>query len=193
MRLAAAHHAAREIIRNNTGAKVGWTVTDQAPIPAPGNDNTRGEPLWAGEDLFLEVARDDDFIGVQSCGIVPSSPAPNNTRTGNAYRPDALSIAVRRAWEATGGVPILITEHGIATTDDTQRVTYTSAALRHLFTAIDDGIDVRGYLHRSALDNLERGHGEPTFGLIAVDRDTFARKPKPSLYWLGDVARRGHP
>jgi beta-glucosidase len=30
----------------------------------------------------------------------------------------------------------------------------------------------------------------PTFGLVAVDRETFARTPKPSLAWLGDVAHR---
>jgi beta-glucosidase len=29
-----------------------------------------------------------------------------------------------------------------------------------------------------------------TFGLIAVDRETFERRPKPSLAWLGKVARR---
>ena len=52
---------------------------------------------------------------------------------------------------------------------------------------------MRGYLHWSALDNYEWGHWEPTFGLIAVDRETFERHPKPSLAWLGDVARRGRP
>ena len=53
-----------------------------------------------------------------------------------------------------------------------------------------DGIDVRGYLHWSLLDNYEWGHWGPTFGLIAVDRETFVRTPKPSLGWLGEVARR---
>ncbi len=52
-----------------------------------------------------------------------------------------------------------------------------------------DGIDVRGYLHWSALDNYEWAAGyRPTFGLIAVDRVTFVRTPKPSLAWLGSVA-----
>lgn len=54
-----------------------------------------------------------------------------------------------------------------------------------------DGIDVRGYLHWSLLDNYEWGHWRPTFGLVAVDRTTFVRIPKPSLAWLGEVARRG--
>ena len=53
---------------------------------------------------------------------------------------------------------------------------------------MEDGIDVRGYIHWSLLDNYEWGHWDPTFGLVAVDRETFERHPKPSLGWLGSVA-----
>ena len=58
-----------------------------------------------------------------------------------------------------------------------------------LHQAMADGVEVLGYLHWSALDNYEWGSYRPTFGLIAVDRETFARTPKPSLAWLGGVAR----
>lgn len=66
-----------------------------------------------------------------------------------------------------------------------------TAALEALDAAVADGVDVRGYLHWSALDNYEWGSWRPTFGLIAVDRETFERHPKPSLAWLGRVARSG--
>ncbi|WP_326731970.1 glycoside hydrolase family 1 protein [Streptomyces phaeochromogenes] len=198
-RLAEAHQAAREILKERTDAKSGWTVASQALTPTPGNEEKLREVRYVREDLYLEAARGDDFIGVQSYssqavdenGIVPHPQGPDTTLTGNAYRPDAIGIAVRHAWETTGRIPVLITENGIATADDAQRIAYTSAALRHLFDAVDDGIDVRGYLHWSALDNYEWGHWEPTFGLIAVDRETFERHPKPSLGWLGEVARSG--
>ena len=56
--------------------------------------------------------------------------------------------------------------------------------------AREEGIDLRGYFVWSLLDNFEWMHGyRPTFGLIAVDRATQARKPKPSAYWLGGVAK----
>ena len=46
-------------------------------------------------------------------------------------------------------------------------------------------------LRWSLLDNFEWMLGfAPTFGLVSVDRTTFARTPKPSLAWLGEVARR---
>jgi beta-glucosidase len=62
-------------------------------------------------------------------------------------------------------------------------------ALDGLARAIGDGIDVRGYLHWSFLDNYEWGSFRPTFGLVAVDRETFARTAKPSAHWLGAVAQ----
>ena len=55
-----------------------------------------------------------------------------------------------------------------------------------------DGIDVRGYLHWSLLDNYEWGSYRPTFGLVGWDPDTFDRTPKPGATWLGEVARARH-
>ncbi len=107
---------------------------------------------------------------------------------GWAYRPDALSIAIRHTHDVIGDVPIIVTENGIATDDDERRIEYTRAALEGMKAAMDDGIDVRGYCHWSLLDNFEWGRWKPTFGLIAVDRDTFERRPKPSLAWLGSIA-----
>lgn len=98
-------------------------------------------------------------------------------------------MAVRHTAEVAG-LPILVTENGIATADDSRRIAHTERALEGLAGAITDGIDVRGYLHWSLLDNYEWGHWAPTFGLVAVDRQTFVRTPKPSLAWLGEVAGR---
>jgi beta-glucosidase len=198
-RLVEAHHAAREVLRERTGAKVGWTVANRAFVARPGAEERKRELEHVWEDLYLEGSRGDDFVGVQSYssqwvgpeGIEPYPPHPDNTLVGTAYRPDALSIAVRHTAEVTDGLPILVTENGIATHDDTRRIAYTGEALEHLGKAIADGVDVRGYLHWSLLDNYEWGHWEPTFGLAEVDRETFERRPKPSLAWLGETARRG--
>ncbi|HWM15807.1 MAG TPA: family 1 glycosylhydrolase, partial [Microbacterium sp.] len=68
-------------------------------------------------------------------------------------------------------------------------IDYTRGALEAVRACIEEGIDVRGYLHWSALDNYEWGSYRPTFGLIDWDRRTFERHPKPSLAWLGEVAQ----
>ncbi|MEU1166362.1 family 1 glycosylhydrolase [Streptomyces sp. NPDC005921] len=198
-RLVEAHHAARKVLHERTGAKVGWTVANRAFVARPGAEEKKRELEHVWEDLYLAGSRGDDFVGVQSYssqwvgpdGIEPYPPHPDNTLVGTAYRPDALSIAVRHTAEVTDGLPILITENGIAIGDDTRRIAYTGEALEHLGKAIADGVDVRGYLHWSLLDNYEWGHWAPTFGLVAVDRETFERRPKPSLAWLGETARRG--
>lgn len=195
--LIAAHRATAPLVRDTVGAKVGWTVANQALVPIPGAEAKHAEMQHIWEDMYLEVSRDDDFVGVQSytsqlvdeTGIVPHPDHPGNTLMGWAYRPDALEIAVRHTREVVGDVPIVVTENGIATPDDERRIAYTSEALQGLRNAMDDGIDVRGYLHWSLLDNFEWGRWEPTFGLVAVDRHTFARRPKPSLAWLGSIAR----
>ena len=111
-------------------------------------------------------------------------------QTGWEVYPEALGHTVRLAAEHAG-VPVLVTENGMATDDDEARIAYTRAALEGLAECIDDGVDVRGYLHWTLLDNFEWTAGySKTFGLIAVDRETFARTVKPSARWLGQVARR---
>ncbi|PYY37869.1 glycoside hydrolase family 1 protein [Curtobacterium sp. MCJR17_055] len=195
-RLVQAHHAARDVLRQRTDANVGWTVACLNLWATPENAEHLERERYAREDLYLEAARGDDFIGVQAYstrevdenGLVTAAPHPDNTLTGDAYRPESLGIALRHAADVAG-VPALVTENGIATADDDQRISYTTGALAGLLAAVADGVDVRGYLHWSALDNFEWGHWEPTFGLIAVDRSDFSRHPKPSLAWLGGIAR----
>ncbi|KAA9106543.1 glycoside hydrolase family 1 protein [Microbacterium rhizomatis] len=191
-----AHHAVRDIIRQRAGAQVGWSIANGAFYSTPENSTKLAEVRFLWEDIYLEASSDDDFVGVQAYsaqevdanGLVPHPEHPENTAVGSAYRPDALGTALRHSAEVTG-LPTLVTENSIATTDDARRIEYTTAALEGLEAAIADGVDVRGYLHWSLLDNYEWGHWGPTFGLIAVDRTTFVRTPKPSLHWLGKVAQ----
>jgi beta-glucosidase len=110
-------------------------------------------------------------------------------QTGWEVYPEALGHTVRLA-AGHAGVPVMVTENGMATEDDEARLAYTRAALEGLAGCVSDGIDVRGYLHWTLLDNFEWMAGfSKTFGLIAFDHETFARTVKPSARWLGQVAR----
>jgi beta-glucosidase len=67
---------------------------------------------------------------------------------------------------------------------------YLQRALAGLKRAVDDGVDVRGYMVWSLLDNFEWMSGfEPKFGIVAVDRTTQRRTIKPSAAMLGNIAR----
>jgi len=114
------------------------------------------------------------------------------TQMGYEYYPQALGGAIRRAHRACPGVPVLVTENGIATANDEKRTAYIHTAMREVLGCLAEGIEVRSYLYWSLLDNYEWAFGyAPTFGLVAVDRQTFARHPRPSASWLGAVARAG--
>ena len=92
---------------------------------------------------------------------------------GYEFYPASLGNCLRRAWDYTGGaVPLLVTENGIGTTDDEQRIDYVRQALAGVLDAIADGVDVRGYTYWSLLDNFEWALGyRPRFGIVGVDRD----------------------
>lgn len=108
---------------------------------------------------------------------------------GYEFYPDALEATIRRA-QRVSACPVIVTENGIGTEDDSRRIAYTKTALEGVLRCLADGLDVRGYIHWSMLDNYEWLEGyRPKFGLVDVDRATQARKPKPSAYWLGAVAK----
>jgi beta-glucosidase len=83
--------------------------------------------------------------------------------------------------------PVYITENGVACDDDRYRVVYLALHLSALRQAMERGIDVRGYLHWSLLDNYEWGSFLPRFGLVGVDYKTFERRPKPSASFYREV------
>lgn len=195
----AAHQAARGAIKaTRPDARVGLTVALHEWTAVDGGEELLEELRRPMEDVFLEAARTDDFVGVQNYtrfiigpdGFQPVDSDARLTIMGYEYRPQALEASIRRAWEVTDGVAIIVTENGIATADDEERIEFVSAALDGLDRCLADGIDVRGYIHWSLLDNFEWAFGYgPTFGLIAVDRATQARVPKPSARWFGQIAR----
>ena len=188
----AGHRAARSAIKAQRGSlPVGFSlavVDDQVVGDDPTvRDRKRAEVYGR----WLSLASADDYIGVQNyerqyydaAGPV----APRGPLSGVDAR--SLGSAVRYAHEATG-VPVLVTEHGIATEDDAKRATFIPESLAGLQSAIDDGVPVLGYIHWTLMDNFEWifGYG-PKLGLHSVDRETFERTAKPSAAAYSAVVR----
>ena len=122
--------------------------------------------------------RGDDFLGVQTYTRTRVGPkGPRGPEAGVACSPDGLGVLAGgargvhppRVGRHRARVPILVTENGIGTDDDDRSASSTStAALRGVLACLADGIDVRGYVYWSLLDNFEWAFGYgPRFGLVA--------------------------
>jgi beta-glucosidase len=194
-----AHRAAVGAIRAAApGIPVGLTLSMTDYQATHGGEEKLESIRHHAEDVFLEATKGDDFLGVQTytrqligpqgwAGYEDGVPVLD---MGYEFYPAALGNCLRRAWDYTdGAVPLLVTENGIGTTDDEQRIDYVRQALSGVLDAIDEGIDVRGYTYWSLLDNFEWALGyRPRFGIVGVDRSTFARTAKASAAWLAAVA-----
>jgi beta-glucosidase len=195
--LLAAHRRGRDAIKSvRAELPVGMSLAISDDQSFSG-DSQRDAKRAAAYGPWLELARSDDFIGVQNydrsrIGPKGQLPPPTgvalNSMGSEIYAP-SLEGAVRYAHQTTGR-PVLITEHGLGSDNDQLRAAFIPDALRGLKRAIGDGVPVLGYIHWSLIDNFEWYFGyRPHFGLVAVDRATFKRSPKPSATVLGTIAR----
>jgi beta-glucosidase len=102
---------------------------------------------------------------------------------GWAYHPQGFRKVLLQA--AKYGMPVYITENGIADRDDRLRAKYVTAHLREVAQLIAEGVDIRGYFHWSLMDNFEWSEGfGPRFGLFKVDYKDFHREIRPSAQML---------
>ena len=175
---------------------IGVTIAMQA-VQGIGEGARPDEHARALIGPWMDQAAKADFVGVQTYtrllvgadGVLPAPADAELTAAKYEFYPEALAETIRYA-ARHANKPIYVTENGIATDDDTRRIAYTERALASVRACMADGIDVLGYLHWSLLDNFEWVFGyKQRFGLVAVDRATFARTPKPSAMWLGERAR----
>ena len=193
-----AHRRAYEAIKDaRPSLPVGVTLTTQ-DIQSAGDSDLVAVYQRKLYGNWVEVARGHaDFFGVQTytrfvvdkTGVRAPPPGAELTLSGYEFYPQALANTIRWAHKAIGK-PVYVTESGIATNDDARRVAFIDQALDGVRQCLDEGIPVHSYLYWSLLDNFEwtSGYGVP-FGLVAVDRQTFKRTPRPSAAHLGRIAR----
>jgi len=174
----------------------------------------RGDPI----DLSVPGARpvrrkvdalrgSSDFLGVNYYTRWMVNIGLNDTRVGKEPRvarpgaavsdlgwevyPEGLERAIRSC--ASFGLPLYVTENGIADGQDRQRPGFIRQSLAAMDRARAHGADVRGYFHWSLLDNFEWDDGYAgRFGLCAVDFEKAdrPRMPRPSARVMAEEAAR---
>jgi beta-glucosidase len=174
-------------------------------------------PRWPDRDLAL-IRQPIDFVGVNYYtrsvrrhepssyplrGAVVRQPGATYTETSWEVRPEAFTQILCWVRERYGDLPLYVMENGAAFYDppvaeahrvhDPLRVSYLRSHLRAAHAALTAGVDLRGYMVWSLLDNLEWSLSySKRFGIVHVDFATQTRTPKDSArYYARIIASRG--
>ena len=176
---------------------------------------------FVSDDDLTTIATPFDLLGInnytcarigpggpeETPGMLPglrfATPLPPKgplTQFGWEQDPDGLYELLVRLDRDYPKVPLMVTENGAAFPDavapdgrihDHERRAYLDAHVRAVHRAVRAGVDLRGYLAWSLLDNFEWAEGYAMrFGLVHVDFETQQRTIKESGYWYGELARR---
>jgi beta-glucosidase len=88
-------------------------------------------------------------------------------------------------------LPIIITENGVADATDHIRKKFIQDHLAQVFAAIRDGVDVRGYIYWTLMDNFEWTYGRTVrFGLVEIDYEQdLKRIVRPSAYAFAKICQ----
>ena len=134
-----------------------------------------------------------DFVPVLSYQTPRNPGGPPCPSSCTDFGWEIYPAGLRRvlAFAGTLGVPVYITENGLADAADTKRGKYLYDHLTTLQGTIADGTaDVRGYFHWSLTDNCEWASGYyPKFGAFAFDATTGTRTRRSGARPLHDAAR----
>lgn len=143
---------------------------------------------WFGDQFinhyFLrKIYKNTDSLGLNFYHYVKFGDRPNYKKTDMGWEmvPEGIYHALRVLWKYEK--PIFVSEAGIADADDSDRAEYIEKQVAGVYKALQEGIDVRGYMYWSLLDNYEWALGfEKCFGLIAIDYETLERTVRPSAH-----------
>lgn len=162
------------------------TITIDEPAP-----ELKGSLDWLGLNYYTrDHVRADLGDPSLSKQYVPAD-RPTNDLDWELY-PEGMFLMLERF--AREGLPLYITENGMPdnSAEGDRRPRVLRAHLAAVELAREKGIDVRGYLHWSLLDNFEWAEGyEPRFGLFKVDFASAekTRTPTQAVGTFREIAR----
>jgi beta-glucosidase len=212
--LARAHRAGYEVVHENAPqARVGFAHSAPWIVPCDERNARDRTAAWLRDFALnrsffhlIGASRSLDFIGLnyysrtivrsgsrglatpfgQECLLDHHNDRGPLSATGWEVYPRGLKAVLKKF--STLGLPLMVTENGIATDDEGLRHAFVAGHLRALAEALAEGIDVLGYFYWSLMDNFEWALGTaPRYGLAAVDFRTQARLPRPCVEYFASV------
>ncbi len=162
-------------------------------------------PLSMRPRRIPELPHSFDWLGVNYYGryrvrFAPHRPMsgfgrhrqdnPIRTATSDWGEPDPQGLTDQLLRLAKYRVPLMVTENGVFDCEATTQVDYLASHVAAIGEARRAGADVRGYFWWSLVDNFEWAEGWSTrFGLLALDRTTGRRTPRPSAEAYAEICR----
>lgn len=199
--LISAHNKAARLI-HSISRRYKVAIADDSTYVYPGDDaiiSRIAASIWQYiiDDYVLKrVRRTSDFIGVnyyfssRFYGYRIHNEDEHLNDLGWDMHPDHLEYVLERLYRKYK-LPLIVTESGVADSNDTRRKWWIANSMAALQRALAEGVDVRGYFHWSLLDNFEWAHGKwPDFGLIEIDYSTMKRTVRPSAKWWAGVLKK---
>ena len=180
-------------------------LTEAGLVQGGDLDAIRGSADWLGINYYMpfRIAPSDGAQPPRAYPFAPPfafAPRPPLTDIGWEVDPVGMTEVLLRAAARLPGVPLRVTENGMACVDqdvdatgrvhDPDRIAYLAAHLAAVEDARTLGAPVLDYLAWSLMDNFEWAEGyRKTFGLVTVDPVTQARTPKASYAWYAERVR----
>ncbi|MEF8846954.1 MAG: glycoside hydrolase family 1 protein [Candidatus Paceibacterota bacterium] len=185
--------------KKDSGVKVGITKNNSYAEPLPGcflNRVSTSVKKYLWNEWFLNRVNPQlDFIGLNyyrhekiKFPLQIESGDNETSDMGWEIYPEGIYHVLKDLKKYDK--PIFITENGVADAEDQYRKEFIKNHLRWVHKAFEEGVDVRGYLYWSLMDNFEWADGYgPRFGLVEVDYDTLERKIRDSARYYAQIAR----
>ena len=110
--------------------------------------------------------------------------ASNYTQNGWEIDPEGFHATLVNVSNRYGK-PIVVTENGIGTQSEQKKIRYFREHANQMRRAMNDGVDIRGYLPWTLVDNYEWAEGyAANFGLTSLDKKTMRLDIQPSGEWF---------
>lgn len=200
-RMIHAHRAAYRSIKNIApNSRIGAAINMNwfESVGGPVNDILKHLIDRFGNFYFLNrTIKQSDFIGFNHYSHnrinwgFHKNENKETTDVGWEIYPESIYQVLKQLRKYN--MPIYITENGLADARDAQRESFISRYLAYVKKAMNEGVDVWGYLHWSLLDNFEWDSGFwPRFGLVEIDYRTLERKIRPSALAYKKIIEAWH-